>query len=154
MAPYRAGMAYFHGGASLHESVVPVLTVKLSGEADSTSEKLEVILNYKNGAKRITTQLPVFDIVLKSLETADMFASTELEVLLEAHDEKGEVIGEAKPGGLVNAATGTIMLKPGKLEQVAVKMPIEFEGKFTVKVLNPKTLATHATLELKTDYLR
>ena len=153
MAPYRLGMAYFHGGASLHEAVVPVLTVKLRKGAESTPEKLEVILNYKNGAARITTRMPVFDIVLKSLETSDMFSSTELEVLLEAHDENGDVIGEAKHGGPVNAATGTISLKPGKLEQVAVKMPIEFEGKFTVKVLDPKTLATYATLDLKTDYL-
>ena len=29
MAPYKAGLLYFHGGASLQELVVPVLTVRL-----------------------------------------------------------------------------------------------------------------------------
>ena len=29
---------------------------------------------------------------------------------------------------------------------------LEFEGKFTVKALNPTTLTTYTTLELETDY--
>jgi PglZ domain len=153
MAPYRSGMLYFHGGASLQEAVVPVITAKLSSGGVSHEEKIEVLLSYKNGAEKITTRLPVVDLELKELETTDMFASPELEVLLEAQDESGEVVGEAKPGGSVNAATGTIMLKPGKRVQVAVKMQLQYEGKFSVKVLDPKTLMTYSTLALRTDYL-
>lgn len=153
MAPYRSGMAYFHGGASLQEAVVPVLVVKLVGEIEKSTEKTEVLLSYKNGAERITTLLPVLNIELVNLETADMFLSNELEILLEAHDENGEVIGEAKPGGVVNAATGTISITPGKRFQVALKMLQKFEGNFTVKALNPKTFATYSSLNLKTDYL-
>ena len=153
MAPYRSGMLYFHGGASLQEAVVPVITAKLNGGSVSHEEKIEVLLTYKNGAEKITTRLPVFDLELKELETTDMFLSPELEVLLEAHDESGEVVGEAKPGGLVNAATGTITLQPGKRVQVAVKMQLQFEGKFSIKVLDPKTLMTYSTVALKTDIL-
>ena len=29
IAPYRKGLLYFHGGASLQEAVVPVITVRL-----------------------------------------------------------------------------------------------------------------------------
>ncbi len=29
MAPYRKGLLYFHGGASLQEAIVPVITVRL-----------------------------------------------------------------------------------------------------------------------------
>src|SRR5262249_15501696 len=109
-----------------------------------------VTLSYKNGAKRITTRLPVVDLVV---ETGDMLTLGEdIEILLEAHDRKGAVVGEAKPGGPVNAATGTITLKPGHGAQVTVRMEPDFEGKFTLKALNPVTLAVYTALELETDY--
>ena len=150
MAPYRAGMLYFHGGASLQEAVVPVLVGKLEAPEQPAMHKAKVTLNYKNGAKRITTRLPVLDFLL---ESTDMFSQGEdFEILLEAHDKKGEVVGEAKLGGPVNAATGTVSLKPGEQLQVTLRMQIEFEGKFTVKALDPNTLAAFDTLELETDY--
>ena len=149
LAPYRKGLLYFHGGASLQEAVVPVLTVRLQAKQPPMSQAA-VTLTYKAGAKRITTRLPVLDI---TLEAQDMFArGQDFEILLEAHDKKGKVVGEAKPGGPVNPATGTIVLKPGERTQVTLKMQLEFEGKFTVKALNPTTLATYCSLELETDY--
>jgi hypothetical protein len=149
MAPYRRGVLYFHGGASLQEAVVPVLTVRLRKSAAPVA-KASVTLSYKNGAKRVTTRLPVVDL---AVETSDMLTLGEdVEILLEAHDKKGAVVGEAKPGGTVNAATGTIALKPGHRAQVTVRMEPDFEGKFALKALNPITLAVYATLELETDY--
>ena len=83
----------------------------------------------------------------------DLFSqTTELEILLEAQDKKGNVVGEAGTGGPANPATGTITLRGGEGVQVPLKMQLEFEGKFTVKALNPVTLATYATLDLQTDY--
>lgn len=148
-APYRAGYRYFHGGASLAEAVVPVLVMKLEA-AVAEREKFKVELSYKNGAKRITTRLPVVGIEVFS---DDLFAE-ELEILLEAHDIKGEVVGEARPGGAVNAATGTmtIKLRQEKPTQVVMRMHDEFRGKFALKALNPKTLAAYASLSLETDY--
>lgn len=150
MAPYRAGMLYFHGGASLQEAVVPVLTAKLEAAEQPAMQQATVVLSYKNGAKRITTRLPVLDVLL---DTYDMFSQgADFEILLEAHDKKGNVVGEAKPGGPVNAATGTVTLKPGEQLQVTLRMQMEFEGKFTVKALNPTTLTAYDTLDLETDY--
>ena len=48
------------------------------------------------------------------------------EILLEAHNKKGEIVGEAKRGGPVDVATGTIAVKPGGKVQVTVKMTVEF----------------------------
>jgi hypothetical protein len=150
MAPYRAGLPYFHGGASLQEAVVPVLVGKLKSPEQPAVQKGKVVLSYKNGAKRITTRLPVLDVLL---ESTDMFSQgADFEILLEAHDKKGEVVGEAKLGGPVNAATGTVTLKPGEQLQVTLRMQMEFEDKFTVKALDPTTLAAYDTLELETDY--
>ena len=69
-------------------------------------------LSYKNGAKRITTRLPVVDL---AVEGENMFSLGEtFEILLEAHNKKGEIVGEAKRGGLVDVATGTVTVKPGR----------------------------------------
>ena len=85
--------------------------------------------------------------------TSDIFSlHSDFEILLEAQDRKGQIVGEAKPGGPVNAATGTVTLKPGQLEQVTVRMNPEYEGKFTLKALNPVTITAYATLDLETDY--
>lgn len=150
MAPYRAGHLYFHGGASLAEAVVPVLVARLDSEDHAAGGKVTVELNYKNGSKRITTRVPVIDIRMLS---DDMFSQgVSVEVLIEAQDAKGNVVGEPRPGGDVNPATRTLTLMPGQNKQIALRMDPDFEGKFSVKALNPTTLASFSVLALETDY--
>ncbi|MEN3951264.1 PglZ domain-containing protein [Iodidimonas sp. SYSU 1G8] len=150
MAPYRRGLKYFHGGLSLQEAVVPVLTVRLKPVSQAALPVASVKLIYKNGATRVTTRLPVVDLLV---ESADMFSqAVDFEILLEAQNRKGDVVGEAKRSDPVDPATGTLTLKPGQREQVAIRMDMEFHGKFTLKALNPVTMAAYATLELETDY--
>lgn len=150
LASYKSGLLYYHGGASLQELIVPVISLQLEAPDQPAMQQAKVVLNYKNGAKRITTRLPVIEI---SVETQDMFSiGSDFEILLEAHDKKGNVVGEAKPGGVVNPATGTITLKPGDKTQITLKMQMEFEGTFKVKALNPSTLTAYCQLDLATDY--
>ena len=150
MAPYRAGHLYFHGGASLAEAVVPVLIARLDNVEQSELRKVVVELTYKNGAKRITTRLPVIEVMLIC---EDMFLQDmSVEILLEAQDNKGNVVGEPRPGGDVNPATRTLTLMPGQRKQIALRMDDEFRGKFTVKALNPTTLVAHCSYALETDY--
>jgi len=153
MAPYRSGHLYFHGGASLAEAVVPVLIARLDTSIHTEQRKAIVELTYKNGAKRITTRLPVIEVLLVS---DDIFSQNEnMEILLEAQDSKGNVIGEPRPSGDVNPATRTLTLMPGQRKQIALRMDDEFRGKFSVKALNPTTLALaskRSELMLETDY--
>ena len=152
LAPYRAGHLYFHGGLSLQEAVVPVLVAKLQRADESAFVQAEVRLSYKNGAKRITTQVPVFDIELVSVGLFSHGAP--VEVLVEAHDRNGNVVGEARPGGEVNPATGTLMLLPGESKKIVLRMTPEFEGKVSVKALNPTTLQKLASIDLEVEYTR
>ena len=147
MAAYSRGKLYFHGGASLQECVVPVMEVKLKGQAQAAQQTV-VTLSYKKGAKAITSRRPIVEL---SATSDDMFAQTE--ILLEAHNEGGDVIGEAKIGGVVNAATRTVNLQPGDSQKVTIIMDDDFEGAFIIKALNPNTLAEFTQLKLKTNYL-
>ncbi len=56
-------------------------------------------------------------------------------------------------GGVVNPATGTILIKPGDHIKVTLRMQVEYEGNFAVKVMNPSTFTVYCKLELKTDYV-
>jgi hypothetical protein len=150
MAPYRAGHLYFHGGASLAEAVVPVLVARLDNDEHVAAGKVTVTISYKNGARRITTRVPVIEVQVQS---DDMFSREQsVEVLIEAQDAKGNVVGEPRPGGDVNPATRTLTLMPGQSKQIALRMDPEFEGKFSVKALNPTTLASFSVIALETDY--
>ena len=148
MAPYRAGYLYFHGGASLPEAVVPVLVVKLQPVQKIKESEIKIELSYKNGAKKITTRLPVMAV---SFYTDDLF-TPQVEVLMEAYDETGNVVGKPSAGAGVNPATQTVTLEKGTQIQIVLRMDSDFEGKFTVKALNPTTLTTYGTLNLQTDY--
>jgi hypothetical protein len=152
LVAYRAGLTYFHGGLSLQEALVPVISVRIRAPEKKVETQLSVVINYKQGAKKITTRLPV--IVVSVVGQSSLFGGEEaIDILLEAHDLKGKVVGEAKPGGPVNSATRLITLKPGETIQVTLKMELEFEGKFSVKALTPNTLAALGkALELETDY--
>lgn len=148
---YQGGITYFHGGASLQEAVVPVIGIRLATVADSaTSRQPTVTLTYKRGAKRITTRLPIIEL---TIGTGDLFSqNATVDILLEAYNKQGDVVGEAKPSEHVNPATRLISLYPGTAVGITLKMELEFEGKFTVKALDPNTLKTYHKLDLETDY--
>ena len=148
-SPYRAGLNYCHGGLSLQEAIVPLIVCHAPKAAPETNVGKAVSLEYRSGATKVTTRLPVLEVTYNG---GDLFASS-IEILLEAHNRKGEVVGEAKPGGVVNPATGTIELQAGKRVQVPLRMETDFEGKFTVKALDPRTLSIHAKLDIETDYI-
>ncbi len=150
MVAYRAGQTYFHGGASLQEALVPVIAVRLTPVERGVAKHPDVKVTYKNGAKRITTLLPVVTI---EVGPGDLFwGDKPFEILLEAHSKGTTVVGEARSGGPVNAATRTIALTPNTNLQVALKMDESYRGKFTVKVLDPTTLTSYHVIELETDY--
>ncbi|WP_058119136.1 PglZ domain-containing protein [Photobacterium kishitanii] len=155
LAPYRKGMLYYHGGLSIQECLVPVIEITLKSNPMKSTQSASVVLNYKNGATRITARFAVIELRLESL-SADLFGDSEAldatEILLEAHSGK-EVVGEARAGEHVNAATGTVTLEPNKTIKVTLKMDPEFEGKFKVKAIDPVTNGILGTaLDLETDY--
>ncbi|MFN8469249.1 MAG: PglZ domain-containing protein [Caldilineaceae bacterium] len=149
LSAYKAGQGYFHGGLSLPETVLPVLSVALRTAAAPAAQRPKVTLDYKQGARRITTRLPVVEVAVEG----DLFTGdTSVEILLEAHDKAGTVVGRAKSGGLVNPATGTLSLGAGESVKITLKLDPDYEGKFTLKALDPVTQTQYSKLDLETDY--
>ncbi len=156
LAPYRRSMLYYHGGLSLQECLVPVIEITLKSTTIKSNRNVSILLDYKKGTKRVTTRFAVIELKLESLQQRmfdDPNESVAIEILLEAHNSKNKVVGEAKPGQYVNSATGTILVEPGEAIKVTLKMDPEFEGEFKVKAIDPVTSTVLGVpLELETDY--
>ena len=148
---YRKGTVYYHSGASLQECVLPVMTIALSrSPLKDVAAVSKIILTYRKGATdKITMMVPVLEL---SLTGDDFFSSEMLEVSVEAQDSKGKVVGEVAAGKDVNPATGCVRLHAGASVPIRLRMDEDFRGTFHVKVLDPSTLAKHASLKLRTDY--
>ena len=124
-----------------------MLDIRLHAVETAATPAPEVAIAYKS--PRITTRVPVLTITTR----AGLFSDPTLSILLEAHDRQGNVVGQPKPGGLVNPANLTVSLPVGDSVKVTLKMDPEFEGKFTVKALDPSTFTIFSQLKLETDYL-
>jgi hypothetical protein len=154
LVPYVHGQVYYHEGLSLQECVLPCLTVDLPTAADSPKGKkaVRLILSYRQGkSDKITSRRPVLDLAWPE---GELFASdVEREVVVEAIDSKGKIVGWAGSGQSVNPATGGVRVRPGSAISVGMRMEDSFEGSFTVRVLDSTTNALLADLNLKTDYI-
>ena len=148
LAPYRAGLRDFHSGASLQELIVPVLVAHLAPVDQECGPSATVSLTYRNKTGKVTSRLVTVDVHVQS---GDLFCP-DVELLIEAQDSKGNVVGEARPGEAINPARGTITLKVDQEARVTLKMHGDFEGAFKVKAVHPTTLVEYASLSLKTDY--
>ena len=149
MVPYRRGVKFFHGGPSLQEAIVPVITLKLKKEELGDLSMVQVELTYKGGAKHITTRFPSVELSLVSVGIFD----TDIEILLEAIDKKGNVVGEAKRGGRVDTGSGTVTMKGLEKLNVIMSMNIAFQGKFSFSAFDPRTMTKHASISMETDYV-
>ena len=150
LVAYRAGETYLHGGASLQEAVVPYLLLRPKLAENGSRELPEITLAYKR--RRITTRRPAIEVhVAPARQLFDL--NVDIDLLIEAYDEAGNVVGQAQGGDGFDEITGMVRLHPDTTAKVTLAMNRTFEGKFVVKALDPTVLTTYATLLLETDYL-
>jgi hypothetical protein len=144
------GNPYYHGGLSLQECVLPVLSVDLGGpEAAQAASSPEVRLSYKGGStSKITTRRPMIEI---SVFKTGLFDET-IEFSLAAY-AAGQLVGEAGSCDHVNNATGLVSVRPKEAVKVPLRMDEEFQGSFEVRAVDPVTLYNYAVLKLRTDYV-
>ena len=153
LLPFAKGQVYYHEGLSLAECVLPCLSVEFGTRSKPRRATVPTLaLTYRQGkSDRITTRRPVIDL---SWPEASLFAEdSEREVLVEAVDTKGVVVGSAASGEAVNPATGGVRIRPGQAISVGLRMDEEFSGRFKIRALDPETGVSLGDLELRTAYL-
>jgi hypothetical protein len=150
MSTFSKGNPYFHGGLSLQECVLPVLSVALGKTAETAAQTApEIQITYKGGAtNQITTRRPMIEI---SVFKTGLFDEP-IEFRLEAYSGK-ELVAEAGSCYNVNSATGLVSVKPGDAVKVPLRMDDTYTGTFEVRAVDPITQLNHAVLKLKTDYM-
>jgi hypothetical protein len=140
--------SYYHGGLSLQESIVPLITVDLSKREQTRQYDFKISLSYRNGATaKITARRPLIDISIFN----DIFFEQEIsfQLLAFATDQ----VGEAAACEFVNPDTGMVTAMSGQAIRVPLKMMDTFQGRFQVRALDPSTQLVHAVLDLETDYM-
>ncbi len=147
-ATFVKGGLYYHGGLSLQESVLPVISVDLS-RREEKREKVDLNLSYKGGSTdRITTRRPMIEVAVYQTGLFD----EELEFQLEAY-HKRSLVGEVGTSNHVNPATNLVKIRFGEAIKVPLKMDDDFHGSFEVRATDPVTRINHASLKLRTDYM-
>jgi len=143
------GDPYYHGGLSLQEAVLPVLTISFDHTIKEAKTHVNMNLAYRGGTStRITTRRPMIDVVL----FADSLFPEDIKFQLQALAGE-EVVGEPAAGENVDPATGWITLKGGQAIRVPLRMHDDFQGAFQVHASDPLTKIIHASLDLQTDYM-
>jgi PglZ domain-containing protein len=145
---------YFHGGLSLPEAVLPVLSVNLGNNTAEPQPSMDVQLRYRGETSgTITTRRPVLDI---SVFGGELFVG-EVAFRLEAKAKTtaGEVVvGEAASCAFADPATGVVRVKTGQAVKVPLRIAEDFNGLMEVRAIDAETGVTYgAPLKLKTETL-
>ena len=151
MATYSAGVTYFHGGLSPQEAIIPVLSIQLKPAEPSTgAPRVDITLTYRGQNEgTVTTLMPT---VALAYPAADLFGPANVQVVLQAIDQTGNLVGEAASSALVDPASREISMARGMAVKIPLRLKEGFEGEFKVVATDPATGATFATIKLKTDF--
>jgi len=154
LGSFVSGTRYVHGGLSLQECVLPVITIGFPSQAPKKRE-IGVSLSYKGGlTRKITTMRPSFDLSVSNPDVTDLFggeheAELPIAIMVRA---AGKEVGRPQASSGYDPGSGCYRIKPGKAIKITIAMNDEHRGAFTVSALDPVTLEQFAKLDLETDY--
>lgn len=145
---------YFHGGLSLAEAVIPLLTVNLGNEAPETRPSMDVQLRYRGESSgTITTRRPVLDVCVFGRELFGGEVAFRLEARAKTTASE-TVVGEAASCAYVDPATGVVKTKAGQAIKVPMRIVENFNGLMEVRAIDAETGVIYGTpLKLKAEIL-
>lgn len=145
---YDGKTGYFHEGLSPQENFLPCLVVTLTAAAAAPVTAPAVCLNYR-GRTKVTTPRPMIGL---EWEQEDLIAPREANFLIQAVNAAGEEIATIGLDDNVDPTIQRVTLPPGQATRFTLILKDGFAGAFTVKVLDPVTLAEYCTLNLETNF--
>ncbi|MFD3000431.1 PglZ domain-containing protein [Pontibacter toksunensis] len=147
-AVFEKNTTYFHEGVSLQENVVPVMV--LTNQKARKQKKVEVNVTYKGKSGGfITTRRPLIEI--SSFIEGEL--GLEPVVIRVEALANGQIVGVAASDEKVNETTNLVEIMPGQACKIPIDMQPEFEGEFEIKLTDPVTSLTLASITLETDYI-
>lgn len=133
---FRAGgdLAYYHGGLSLQELLIPVLSIRMSKAAKE--EQSDIAVTLLKVPERIVNRIVTFDIAAgKSLYSSDDMVVRP--VLL----SNGQHVGHASMAldAVYDPSTQTVRIRPGSACKVAVQLLRDDVDSVEIVVLDPES---------------
>jgi len=147
---FSDGEAYFHGGLSLQEAIVPVVVLQAGREGEVVAGKPEIDIRYRSD--RFTSRV----IGLKFFMQSDIFG-TLANVRIEAYDgttSKAKVVGEAADCEARDEKTREVTLQPNVETPVPILLDPDFEGpEVEIRVSDLRTRVVWTRRRLKNAML-
>ncbi len=157
-ATFVKGVIYLHGGISLQECVIPIITIEVEKRKHKKKEQIDIELTYKGkDFGRITTRRPMITIAIHEEQDEndlfkDILEKQDVELLIQAYKGK-KIIGKPAPNKYIDSASGLIRIQKGSVVKIPLMMEEDFKGEFEIKVFNPVTNERYASIKLETNYL-
>lgn len=163
LATFSKGGTYQHGGLSIQEALVPVLTVERANLAPR--RKVTVALEYR-GKKlaRVTSLTPTvtIDVQVSGKGRHDQSAmlfdddwayeTVDVALVLSGGPTAGRV-GEIGPNEFLDADTGYLRIRTGTRTTIPLRLVDEHRGEFVVNAVDPETNSRYDSITLDVDIL-
>jgi hypothetical protein len=147
-AVFEKNTTYFHEGISLQENIVPVMV--LTAHKSKKEKTVQVNIAYKGkGSGIITTRTPSVEI---SCFIEGEFGFEPIMVRMEAIADE-HIVGKSGFSEYVNEVSNLLEIVPGQAYKIPLEMNSDFEGNFEVRLSDPVTNKTYASITLQTDYI-
>ena len=161
LSSFVSGSRYFHGGISLQEAVVPVLTVNYKQKFEREKAALQLTMTYRGTVKGVVkSRMMMIELSCTGeheaghLDFSEEWAQAALEIqLLVEEKDTGNTVGKLSPNDHLDPATGLIRIRSGEKFKVPVQLHEGFHGGFTVKAVEASTVERLGLITLETDLM-
>lgn len=150
---------YEHGGLSLQEALIPVMTITRV-EQTGAPKQLPVAITYKGQKTGVVRVLrPSIKVAAGGEEPAatlgfdEEWAHRKARIRLTITDSSGNTVGTVSANNYLDTDTGTLEIPDGTIATIPINITDGTEGAITVTAINADTDTTWETISLTVDVL-
>jgi len=140
-------LSFHHGGTSLQEMVIPVLSFRVPRDASRDEPTADVKVGLVNLPPRITNRMFVVGVQVTALH---LFETEPVALRVVLLSSKGRQVGHAgmATGGRFDSSAGVIHIEPGKAAQLGLALTHDDEAELRIAAIDPDTSAVLAQSDL------